>query len=65
MQRIEEAGATLKWIYDPDEAKVERYLKMYPQARRARCEEEVLMDPEVRLVAGAAVTSDAAHWDCG
>ncbi len=55
---LNEAGATLKWIYDPDEAKVERYLKMYPQARRARCEEEVLMDPEVRLVAGAAVTSE-------
>ena len=28
-----EAGATLKWIYDPDPAKVEQYCKMYPQAR--------------------------------
>lgn len=52
-----EAGATLKWIYDPDPAKVEQYCKMYPQARAARSEAEVLEDPEVRLVAGACVTS--------
>ena len=44
-----EAGATLKWIYDPDPAKVEQYCKMYPQARAARSEAEVLEDPEVRL----------------
>lgn len=55
---LNEAGATLKWIYDPDSVKAERYLKMYPQARVARCEEEVLQDPQVRLVAGAAVTSE-------
>lgn len=54
---LTEAGGTLKWIYDPDEAKVERYLKMYPGAKRARCEDEVLLDPEVKLVAGAAITS--------
>ncbi|MBQ7915513.1 MAG: Gfo/Idh/MocA family oxidoreductase [Firmicutes bacterium] len=55
---LNEAGATLKWIYDPDEAKVNQYLKMYPWAKAARCEEEVLSDPEVKLVAGAAVTSE-------
>ncbi|MCL2364021.1 MAG: Gfo/Idh/MocA family oxidoreductase [Defluviitaleaceae bacterium] len=53
-----EAGATLKWIYDPDPAKVERYVKMYPQAKAARSEEEVLADAEVKLVAGAAIPSD-------
>ena len=40
-----------------DPAKVEQYCKMYPQARAARSEAEVLEDPEVRLVAGACVTS--------
>ena len=55
---LNEAGATLKWIYDPDEAKVNQYRKMYPWAKAARCEEEVLSDPEVKLVAGAAVTSE-------
>lgn len=53
-----EAGGTLKWIWDPDERKLQNYLAMYPQAKRARSEEEILDDPEVRLVAGAAVTSE-------
>jgi predicted dehydrogenase len=52
-----EAGGTLKWIYDPDPQKLDTYCKMYPHAKRARSEEEVLSDPEVHLVAGAAVTS--------
>ena len=53
-----EAGGTLKWIYDPDPVKLEAYLKKYPQAKRARSEDEVFSDPQVRLVAGAAVTSE-------
>ena len=53
-----EAGGTLKWIYDPDPKKLDEYCQKYPQAKRARSEEEVLSDPEVRLVAGAAVTSE-------
>ena len=55
---LKEAGATLKYVYDPDPAKVAAFLKQHPEARAARCEEEVLSDPEVRLVAGAAVTSE-------
>lgn len=53
-----EAGGTLKWIYDPDPNKVDIYLAKYPQAKRARSEAEILSDREVRLVAGAAVTSE-------
>ena len=49
------AGATLKWVHDPDPAKVERFRERFPQVRVARSEEEVLADPEVRLVAGAAI----------
>lgn len=55
-----EAGATLKWVYDPDPAKVQAYCKVFPQAKPARSEDEVLMDPQVRLVAGACVTSERA-----
>lgn len=55
---LTEAGATLKWIYDPDSEKVERYLKMYPEAKAARSEREVLEDPEVKLVAGACITNE-------
>ncbi len=53
-----EAGATLKWVYDPDPAKVEKFLEAFPQAKAAASEEEVLSDPEVKLVASAAVTSE-------
>ena len=53
-----EAGGTLKYIYDPDPEKVAQYVKTYPQAKAARSEEEVLSDPEVKLVAGACVTSE-------
>lgn len=52
-----EAGATLKWVYDPDPEKVEKFCREFPQAKPAASEEEVLADPEVQLVAGAAVTS--------
>lgn len=52
---LTEAGATLKWVYDPDPAKVEAFRKKFPQARAAASEAEVLADPEVRLVCGAAI----------
>jgi predicted dehydrogenase len=55
-----EAGATLKWVWDPDAAKVERFLKTYPQAKAARSEAEVLEDREVRLVAAAAIPNARA-----
>ena len=53
-----EAGATLKWVYDRDPAKVAQFQKTYPGVRAARSEEEILSDPEVKLVCGAAVTSE-------
>ncbi|MBS4195920.1 Gfo/Idh/MocA family protein [Lederbergia citri] len=53
-----EAGATLKWVYDPDQAKVEQFLKTYPQAKQANNIDEILEDKEVKLVAAAAVPSE-------
>lgn len=53
-----EAGATLKWVYDPDSAKAQAFAAAYPQARIAGSLEEVLQDPEVKLIAGAAVPSE-------
>ena len=55
---LTEAGATLKWVYDPDSAKVAAFLEKFPQAKAAGSEAEVLADPDVKLVAGAAVTSE-------
>ena len=50
-----EAGAQLKWVYDPDPAKVAAFCKNFPQVKAARSEEEVLSDSSVNLVAGAAI----------
>lgn len=52
------AGATPVWVYDPDPAKVAAYVERFPQVKVARSEAEVLDDPAVALVAGAAVTSE-------
>ena len=57
---LNEAGATLKWVYDPDPAKVAAYCKCYPQAAAAACEAQIFDDPEVRLIAGACVPGDRA-----
>ncbi|MGN0747774.1 MAG: Gfo/Idh/MocA family protein [Aristaeellaceae bacterium] len=53
-----EAGATLKYVYDPDPAKVAQFVRTYPQAIPADNEEQLLADGDTRLVAGAAVTSE-------
>ena len=48
----------MKWVYDPDPEKVKAFQKSFPTAKAAASEEEVLSDPEVKLVCGAAVTSE-------
>lgn len=53
-----EAGATLKWVYDPDPNKVAQFLKAYPDVQAAESAEQILQDPEVKLVAAAAVPNE-------
>ena len=53
-----EAGAELRWVFDPDPQKVEAFRKSFPMARVARSLDEVLADPSVNLVAAAAVPSE-------
>ncbi len=55
-----EAGAELKWVYDPDPAKIEAFCRQHPGVAVARSLDEVLEDPAVRLVAAAAVPADRA-----
>ena len=52
-----EAGATLKYVYDPDVKKVENFLKAYAHTgvKAASSFEQILDDKEVQLVAAAAV----------
>lgn len=53
-----EAGAELKWVYDPDEKKVAAFQARYPQVKPARSLDEILADPAIKLVTGAAVPSE-------
>src|SRR5690606_4742870 len=53
-----EAGATLKWVYDKDQERIDRFLRTYPQAKQASSLEQILEDEEVQLVAAAAITSE-------
>lgn len=50
-----EAGATLKWVYEPDPKKLAAFLKSYPGTKTASSLDEILADPEVKLVAAAAI----------
>ena len=59
---LTEAGGTLKYVYDPDPAKVEAFLKQFPQAIPAESEEQVLNDPETKLIAAAHVTCERAPF---
>ena len=53
-----EAGGTLKSVYDPDPAKIAAFCKQFPDVKVAGSEQEILSDPEVMLIAGAAITSE-------
>jgi predicted dehydrogenase len=55
---LTEAGGTLKYVYDPDPAKVAAFREKYPHVKAARNKEEILNDSEIKLVASAAVTSE-------
>ncbi len=59
-----DAGATLKWVFEPDPKKLEGFQRRFPQAKAARALDEILNDPEVKLLAAAAVTSERAALGC-
>ena len=55
-----EAGAQLRWVYDPDPAKIDQFRARHPDVKAARSEQEALDDPQVNLVASAAIPVDRA-----
>jgi predicted dehydrogenase len=59
-----EAGAGLKWVYDPDPKKVEAFQAKYPGVRVARSFDEIVTDPAVQLVAAAAVPNVRGGIGC-
>lgn len=61
---LTEAGAQLRWVYDPDPAKVAAFLAKFPGTRVARSFNEILDDASIRLVAAAAVPSERGAVGC-
>src|SRR5215217_6684189 len=59
-----EAGAELKWVYDPDPKKVEAFIGKYPRVKGARSLDEILEDSQVKLLAAAAVPCDRGPLGC-
>lgn len=59
-----EAGGELRWVFDPDSAKVEAFQAKYPGVKAARSLEEILDDAGVHLVAAAAVPSERGPLGC-
>lgn len=57
-QGLIEAGADIKYVYDKNPELVAAFLERYPNVRVAKSEEEILADPEVRLVASADIPSE-------
>lgn len=55
-----EAGATLKYVYDPDQSKMEQFKETYNQVEFASSEEMILADESIQLIAAACITSDRA-----
>ncbi|WP_087975091.1 Gfo/Idh/MocA family protein [Oceanobacillus rekensis] len=53
-----EAGATLKWVYDPDAEKVKEFIEQFPGVQAAESLDQVLSDESIKLVAAAAVPSE-------
>lgn len=57
------AGARLKWVFDHSRSRAEDFVRAFPETAIAASEEEILRDPEVLLVAAAAVPSE--RWGLG
>jgi predicted dehydrogenase len=57
---LKDAGGTLKSVYDPDPGKVAGFLEKNPGIQVASSFSQLLEDPEIQMVAAAAVPSERA-----
>lgn len=60
VRNLIDAGATLKWVYDPDRQKMERFKERFPEVQFVTVEEDILIDSTVKLVVAANITSQRA-----
>jgi len=55
---LEEAGATIGYVYDPDPKKVEDFIKKFPSAKAVPSQEELMNIKEIKLVASAGIANE-------
>lgn len=60
-QALIDAGARLSLVYDPDEAKVARFLEKYPDTEVAASYEEVLASKDIDIILLASIYSERAE----
>ncbi|MCP4122586.1 MAG: Gfo/Idh/MocA family oxidoreductase, partial [Bacteroidetes bacterium] len=53
-----EAGASLKWVYDKDPEKTDKFKQAYPEVNIAESKEQIYTDEEVNMVLSAAIASE-------
>lgn len=59
-----EAGADLRYVYDPNPEHLAQFCKTFPQAKPVDSFERLLDDPELKLIAAAAVPSERGPIGC-
>jgi predicted dehydrogenase len=59
-----EAGGELRYVFDPDPAKVEKFRQAFPQAHPVGSVDDVLGNAEVKLVTAAAVPCERGPLGC-
>ena len=57
---LRDAGATLKYVYDPDPARVAAFVAAYPEVTVAGSLQQILQDPQIALVCAAAIPNERA-----
>ena len=63
-QGLTEAGGECRYVFDPDPVKVEKFREKFPSAKQLRSLDEVLEQPDVRLVAAAAIPNERGPLGC-
>ncbi len=61
---LTEAGGELKYVFDPDPAKVEKFCKTFPGVEPLASIDAVLEKPEIRLIAAAAIPNERGPLGC-
>ncbi len=55
---LEEAGATIGYVYDPDPAKVAEFITKFPTAKPLTSRENLMSMKEIKLVASAGIANE-------